>query len=340
MHLILVAPGLLAQSQAALAATSSLASLAQLAPTAHVDATGIAAALLDALGAPADTPIAPLAALGAGIDTRTDYVLMADPVLLVADRDDLILVQRIDDLAAAESAALETILNRHFASDGWHFVAARADAWFAQSPRAPAITTTPFDAACAKGVLPYLPRGADGGVWQRWQNEIGMLLHEHPVNLARQAAGRAGVTGIWFWGGGRLSDALALPATVVVAASGRVADVARGVARHAGGSIAALNDSSTPTAVVERTQATSGASATCVVVVDAIATHAAVANFDARWSRPALDLLERRRLDRLTVIADGNGVAARWSATPPTLWRRVTARLHRQPFAVPAATSS
>jgi hypothetical protein len=55
--------------------------------------------------------------------------------------------------------------------------------------RTPAITTTPFDAARAKGVFPYLPRGADGGVWQRWQNEIGMLLHEHAVNVARKQPG-------------------------------------------------------------------------------------------------------------------------------------------------------
>ena len=340
MQLILVAPGLLAQSQAALAATSSLASLAQLGATAHLHASGIAAALIDALGAPADTPIAPLAALGASIDAGTDYVFAADPVLLAADRDDLILVQRIDDLAADESGALETTLNRHFASDDWRFAAARPDAWFAHSPRAPAITTTPFDAACAKGVFPYLPRGADGGVWQRWQNEIGMLLHEHPVNVAREAAGRPGVTGIWFWGGGRLSDAVGLPAIIVSAAPGRVGDLARGVARHAGGSVDAFGVAASPSHVVERAQSAGNAGATCVVVTEAIASDAAVAAFAAHWLRPALDLLERRRIDRLTVIADGNGVAARWSATPPTLWRRVTARLHRQAFAVPAAPSS
>ena len=339
MHLILVAPGLLAQSQAALAATSSLASLAQFGEAAHVHSAGIAAALIEAIGAPADTPIAPLAALGAGIEVGSDYVLAADPVLLAADRDDLILVQRIDDLVADESAALQTTLNRHFASDDWQFTAARPDAWFARSERTPAITTTPFDAACAKGVLPYLPRGADGGVWQRWQNEIGMLLHEHPVNVAREADRRAGVTGIWFWGGGRLSDVVGLPATVVLAASGRIGDVARGIARHAGGGLAAFGDSSAPADVVEHTQSGS-ASATRVVVTDSIAGDAALANFDARWLQPALDLLERGRLERLTLIADGNGVATCWSATPPSLWRRVTARLHRQPFAIPAAAPS
>jgi hypothetical protein len=337
MHLILVAPALLAQSQAALAATSSLASLAQLAAPAHVQAGGIAAALLDALGAPAETPIAPLAALGAGIDAGTDYVLVADPVLLAADRDDLILVQRIDDLAVEESSALETTLNRHFASDDWHFVAARPDAWFARSPRTPAISTTPFDTARAKGVFPHLPRGVDGGVWQRWQNEIGMLLHEHPINAARLAAGRPDVTGIWFWGGGRLSDVVGLPATTVCAAAGRVGDLARGVARHAGGSVDAFAITDMRSHVVERAQSPG---ATRIVVTDAIAGDAAVAAFDAHELGPALDLLRRGELARLSVIADCNGIAARWSATPPTFWRRATSRLRRQPFAVPAAESS
>jgi hypothetical protein len=62
------------------------------------------------------------------------------------------------------------------------------------------------------------------------------------------------VTGIWFWGGGRLSDAVGLPATIVSAASGRVGDLARGVARHAGGSVDAFDVAGTPSRVVERAQ--------------------------------------------------------------------------------------
>jgi len=96
MHLILVAPGLLAQPQSALDAAPSLAMLAHLAPT-HAYGNGIAAALLDALEAPAQTPIAPLAALGGDFDAGNDYVIAADPVLLAADRDDLVLVQRVDE---------------------------------------------------------------------------------------------------------------------------------------------------------------------------------------------------------------------------------------------------
>ena len=57
-----------------------------------------------------------------------------------------------------------------------------------------------------------MPRGADGGTWKRWQNEIGMLLHEHPVNVEREANGNVPVNGVWFWGGGRLADVSRVPA--------------------------------------------------------------------------------------------------------------------------------
>jgi hypothetical protein len=146
------------------------------------------------------------------------------------------------------------------------------------------------------------------------------------------------VTGIWFWGGGRLSDAVGLPATTVCAAAGRVGDIARGIARHAGGSVDTVGIADVRSRAVERAQSPSGA--TRIVVADAIADDAAVAAFDAHELGPALDLLQRGEIARLSVIADGNGIAARWSATPPTFWRRATSRLRRQPFAVPAAESS
>jgi len=81
MHLILVAPGLLARPQAALAAVRSLAVLAQRSREPHMYRAGLAAAMLDALDVPPTTPIAPLAALGAGIEVG-GYMIAADPVLL------------------------------------------------------------------------------------------------------------------------------------------------------------------------------------------------------------------------------------------------------------------
>jgi hypothetical protein len=343
MHLIIAAPALLARPQAALAAAPSLAILAQRTPAANmrVYRDGIAAALLDALEAPAATPIAPLAALGADIDANDDYVIAADPVLFAADRDDLVLVQRVDDLTDTESDALIDLLNRHFEADGLQFVAARPDAWFTRCARVPAIATTPFDAALLHGIFPFLPTGADAGTWQRWQNEIGMLAHEHPVNDARQAAGRAPVTGIWFWGGGTLADANALRPANVRATPGRVGDLARGIAYRSGGFAKSLASSDTLAQLLGNVDATSReGTAVHVVVTDSIGRDDGPARLDAGWLAPALHALDRRRLTRVTLIADGHGAAVRWTAGAPTLWQRVTARGRRKPFAIPALPES
>ncbi|HKP66278.1 MAG TPA: hypothetical protein VJX31_06605 [Casimicrobiaceae bacterium] len=339
MHLILVAPDLLARPRAALAAVRSLAVLAQRARQPHVYRAGLAAALLDALEVPSATAIAPLAALGAGIEV-SDYMITADPVLFAADRDDVVLIQRVDDLTGAESAELIELLNRHFETDGLRFVAARPDAWFARCARIPSIATTPFDAAVLHGIFPFLPTGADAGTWQRWQNEISMLVHEHPVNDARQIADKAPVTGIWFSGGGTLADANPLPAASVRAPLSRIGDLARGIAKRGGGVAASLTPSDSLAQMLGGVGATSGDVHTVhVVVTDAIDHDDKTAQFDANWLTPALHALDRRQLERFTLIGDGHGAAVRWTAIPQTLWQRMTAG-RRKPFAIPELPES
>jgi hypothetical protein len=338
--LILVVPGLLAQPPQALAGMPSLATLARQAAPPRLARRGIAAALVSALGARDDTPIAPLAALGAGVAPGADYVSMADPVFLAADRDDVVLVRRVDDLAPEAAAALAALLDRHFADDGLHFLAVRPDAWFVRCASAPEIVTTPLDAALARGIYAHLPRGRDAGTWKRWQNEIEMLLHEHPLNAAREAAGDAPVTGIWFWGGGRLTDVGPLPVAAVTAATGRIGDVARGIARAGGGTATNLEPSDAAARTVAQAAAADGPSpAVAIVVGEAIDREAALADIEERWLAPALALLDRRRIDALDLIADGNGTAAHWRAKRPGWWRRIVAGVQARPFAVPGRES-
>jgi hypothetical protein len=340
--LIVVVPGLLAQPPDALAGALSLAAIAHAASRPRVEPRGLANALLAAIGAADETPVAPLAALGAGLDPGDDYVIAADPVWLAADRDDVVLLARIDDLSVDDAATLAALLDRHFAADGLRVALARPDAWFARAQHAPDLRTTPFDAACRHGMYAHLPRGADAGTWRRWQNEIQMLLHEHPINEAREANGRAAVTGIWFWGGGRLADAGTLPAVDVTAAPGRVGDIARGVGRAAGGATEFLDAQDNAERVVAQTaRATAGGPARlALVVVDTIERAADIPALEARWLMPASRLLAGRRIERLELLADGNGIAAHWSAEPPTLWDRIAHRAGRTPFRVPAAKPS
>ena len=233
MRLTLAVPELLALDPAALADMPALRTLAAFAGSPAVRAGGLDP-MLAGTGAAAGTyGTAPLAALGAGFDPGDAHVLRADPVALVAGRNDVMLAGRIEDLSAVDAAAMISLLNDHFRSDGLVFHAPRPDAWFVTARRPPALTTTPL--ACVRGaIFPHLPRGEDAAQWQRWSSEMQMLLHEHPVNASRAARGLPMVTGIWFADGGRLADVPREPAVALYAASGAAGDVARGIALHRG----------------------------------------------------------------------------------------------------------
>lgn len=338
MQLILVAPGLLAQSPETLAAAPSLAALARFAATPKVEPQGVAAAVVGALGLPASAAIAPLMALGAGIDPGDDYLIAADPVFLAADRGDVVLVQRVDDLAPEEATALLATLNRHFEGDELRFVVARADAWFARCARSPDIATAPIDVVLGRGLYPHLPSGVDAGTWRGWQNEIQMLLHEHPINADRQAQGKVPATGVWFWGGGTLPGVGSLPAVATTAAAGRIGDLARGIARRGRGADVVLAPDDTTSLVTARVAAHSGHGdppATALVVCDGVDDVTGFSAFETRWLASALTMLARREISALHVVTDGNGIAARWTASRPSFRQRILARARPKRFTVP-----
>ena len=335
--LVLIVPGMLALPTERIAAMRSLATLAQYAGAPACEARGIAAALFSAIGVPEATPVAPLALLGAGSDPAGDYVLCADPVHLIADRDTVILVRTVDDLSRDDANALLQMLDQHFASDDLRFEAVQPDAWFARRSHAPDIATTPVDAARGRKLFASLPRGVEAGTWKRWQNEIEMLLHEHPINAAREARGEAPVSAIWFWGGGRIADIGAMPLTAVTASPGHVGHLARGLALHGGGAIATLQDSEDLMQTMTRANALAAAHRDAAIVALVVLPAGVDAGvLETNWLAPALDELGAHRVDALHLIADGNGNAATWTARAPTFWRRIVARTGRRRLEIPA----
>jgi hypothetical protein len=333
--LILVVPGMLASSAQTIDEMQSLATLAAYAGAPRVEPRGIAAAVLASLGATDATPVAPLALLGAGPDPGDDYILCADPIHLAVDRDTVVLVQAPDDLSRDDADALVRMLDRHFAGDDLRFDAVRPDAWFARRRLAPDLVTTPTDVARGRRLLASMPRGADAGTWKRWQNEIEMLLHEHAINSAREARGEAAVSGVWFWGGGRIGDVGAMPMTAVTAAPGRAGDLARGIARHTGGVAALLGAGERLAQAMARMPAAAQPDAPGFMLV-ALPARAEPARVESDWLAPAVDALHHHRLDEVQLIADGNGSAATWTARAPHLRQRILARIARRPFEIPA----
>ena len=107
---------------------------------------------------------------------------------LVAGRDDVPLAGVVDDLARADADALVATLNAHFAADGIVFVAPRPDALVRRALAArPGVTTHAARAGAGRAAaLAAAATARDASTWRRWQSEIQMLLHEHPVNVARE----------------------------------------------------------------------------------------------------------------------------------------------------------
>jgi hypothetical protein len=52
----------------------------------------------------------------------------------------------------------------------------------------------------------FMPAGEDATAYLKLTSELQMCLHEHEVNLRREAEGLLPINSVWFWGGGRAPE--------------------------------------------------------------------------------------------------------------------------------------
>jgi len=325
MRLVLVLPGLLELRDAGggLVRAPALAQLlAAAGPPAREDGD-IAAPLAACYGIDRQTdwPLAPIRLAALGVDPGGAYWLAADPVTLVVGRDDVRLTGVVDDLARADADALVGMLNAHFIGDGLAFVAPRPDAIFVRTETRPQLSTLPLAVARGRSLRTLLPTGADADAWRRWQSEMQMLLHEHPVNLERERAGRPPANSVWFSGGGTLPARREPgPSIRTFATEG----IAVALAAHAGSPARAL-----PVLLDNALEEVRGAES---IVVALDASHDVTA-IEQTWAAPAWNALAAGRLDAVSILADGGGQAAAWQARRPGLRQRLAARFERHDLA-------
>jgi len=150
-----------------------------------------------------DWPVAPLTAALDGPNTADGYWLRCDPIHVLAERAQLrILDASTFSLSADEASAYVATLNEHFARDGLAFVAPQPTRWYVKLARAPALKTHALPDVAGQDVDRHLPSGDDSLFWHRALNEVQMLLHDHPLNQAREARGEPAINSVWLWGGG------------------------------------------------------------------------------------------------------------------------------------------
>jgi hypothetical protein len=156
----------------------------------------------------------PMAAITRQFDAGDAAVhswLRADPVFVRPDVGGARLMAWGNlGLTADEAEALLKPLKPLFGDAGFPISATRPEHWYLMLPREATLPafTHPLD-GLGEDLLGHLPEGPEGRRWRALLNEAQILLHTHPRNAERIAAGRPPVNSLWFWGGGVLPDAVA-----------------------------------------------------------------------------------------------------------------------------------
>ena len=315
MHLVLTLPELYAQLADHDLRAPDLARLVGIAGPPARELDGLDAMLAGYYGIEhvdgSDCPLAPIRLAALAVDPGTAFWLGADPVTLVAGRDDVRLAAVVRDLDPYDAATLIRVLNTHFVTDEIEFVAARPDAWFVRAPHSVRLRTRPLAAVTGRMLRDLLPTGPDAGTWRRWQNEIQMLLHEHPVNVARERDGKVPANSVWFSEGGTLPAHDASARAVETFSDGGIAVA---LASHVGRPARAVPGA------LDLVLAGSENAAVTIVVLTATRDLDAV---ERAWISPAWTALMNGRLDAVTVLAEGVDSARAWTAHRPGAWRRM-----------------
>ncbi|MBN4079215.1 hypothetical protein JYT26_01100 [Beggiatoa alba] len=157
-----------------------------------------------------DAPIAAttyVSDAGQPITPGSAWCLRADPVHLVPDRDQLVLMgPEALSLSQSEANRLTTDFNNLYAEDGWRLEACTPSRWYLHLPEDPRMRSTDLSQVRGRAIGDFLPKGPNGKHWHCIMNEVQMLLHTTAVNIERQSAGQLPVSSLWFWGGGKTPE--------------------------------------------------------------------------------------------------------------------------------------
>ncbi|MCF7749761.1 hypothetical protein KQ945_03300 [Bacillus subtilis subsp. subtilis] len=187
---------------------------------------------------PAHWPVAALTRqLDVG-DAGDAIWLRADPANVVPDMQGARMMGHGDTLRpdAEDVAHLLPALQPLFAGFGFSLDAPVPTRWYL---RLPAGTTLPeFDSpddVLGDDLFAHLPEGDAGRRWRALLTEAQVVLHTHPWNQKRAAAGKRAINSLWFWGGGELPQAVQTPHAQVRSREALLQALAKAAGVHADG---------------------------------------------------------------------------------------------------------
>ena len=285
------------------------------------------AALNNAFGHAKQTAYAAFRLLGeaASLPAASEaYWLCCDPVHLRFHQEHLVLADgACFTLEMEEAQAFASALNEHFADLG-HFHVSTANRWYLQLARGicpDRFDVPPLSAVAGRRVEALLPETAQAKALRQLFTEAQMLLHAHPNNREREAAGKMPVNALWLWGGGTL------PLQVASNFHGVWSDnpLAQGLARAAGVPRHATPDRAAVW-LADATPATNH----LIVLENLLETVQyersedyvkAINTLEQRWFAPLYAALGKGQISQLHIEASTAYGALRWTTRRTDLWK-------------------
>ena len=284
---------------------------------------GLDAWLARAFGVPEPAGIAAIT-LAADDSPRAGHWLRADPVHLRIGQDAVALHDAaVLGVTAPEAAALVAALQAHFEGDGLAFIAPAPDRWYVRVPEGEVPATTPLAGAIGRNVFGLLPKGSGRINWASAITEAQMVLAAHPVNAAREDAGRPAINSVWFWGEGAAPAKVESAYALVYARDA----LARGLGRLAGTRTLPPVESFALIDAVRPTE--------WVLVVEDRLTTALRGGGEAAWANAATTLddawfahlgVAAQRFDGVRIVLPGPRDTLVATLSPRSKWRLFRAR--------------
>jgi hypothetical protein len=103
-------------------------------------------------------------------------------------------------------AELEPTVAAHLRTAGMQLVTTSYGGWLVHSERVLDVQTATPESAAANPLEQAMPQGRDAPALRRLMTELQMLLHEHPVNVARSRRGVPEINAAWFHGAGEIRE--------------------------------------------------------------------------------------------------------------------------------------
>jgi hypothetical protein len=106
------------------------------------------------------------------------------------------------ELSAADSRLFFQALQPLFEERGWHIVWGAPLRWYARHESLEHLPSASLERAIGRNIGPWLEPQKQLKVLQQLQNEVQMLLHQHPLNTERINQGHLPVNSFWLHGCG------------------------------------------------------------------------------------------------------------------------------------------